>query len=121
MSANQWRIITVTLAIVVVFVCGYRLTRAGRPYPGLLLNFHKLPALAAAILVAINVYRANQASALGAGPWAAAVVTGLFVVGLFATGALLSLDKPAPEVVRTLHHVAPYLAVLSGAVTLYLL
>ena len=111
----------VALLAVVVFACGYRLTRAGKPYPGLLFNAHKLLALTAAVLVGITVYRANQVAPLSAGAWAAAVVTALGVVGLFATGAVLSLEKPAPEVVRALHHLAPYLAVAAGAATLWLL
>ncbi|NLS77824.1 MAG: hypothetical protein GXY76_11245 [Chloroflexi bacterium] len=121
MNPQQLRIIGAALAILVVFILGYRLTRAGKPYPGLLFNAHKLLALAAAALVGIHVYRAGQSAPLSAGAWAAAVVTALCVVGLFATGAVLSLAKPAPEIVRALHHLAPYLAMAAGAVTLWLL
>jgi hypothetical protein len=49
------------------------------------------------------------------------VVAGVFFVGLIATGGLLSSDLETPAFVRTLHHIAPYLTLVSSAVTLYLL
>ena len=49
------------------------------------------------------------------------MAAGLFFVGLFVTGALVSIEKPMPAIVATIHHVLPYLALAATAGTLYLL
>ena len=105
----------------VIFITGYSLTRGGKPYPSILFNVHKLVALAAVVLFALTVYRASQAAALSAVQWILAAIAGLAFVNLFVTGALLSIDRPAPEIVRTLHHLAPYVAAVASAASLLLL
>jgi len=40
---------------------------------------------------------------------------------MFATGGLLSAAKNLPGTVLTVHQIAPYLAILASAATLYLL
>lgn len=121
MGANQWRIVGAGLFCLFIFLSGFWLTRSGKPYNGALFNVHKLLALAAVVLFVVTLFRVNGVDALGAGEWIAGAVTVLFFIGLFVTGALVSIDKVMPAIVRRLHHVIPYLAVLSTAVTLYLL
>jgi hypothetical protein len=48
-------------------------------------------------------------------------VTGLLFLLLFVSGALLSLDKPAPQAILRVHQVAPLLALVASSVTIYLL
>ncbi|MBN1580498.1 MAG: hypothetical protein JXA89_07325 [Anaerolineae bacterium] len=121
MSTNQLRVAGAALFYLIIFVSGFWLTRSGKPYNQILYNVHKLIALIAVILFAVTLYRANRVAALNAVEVIASVVTGLFFLGLFVTGALVSIDRPMPAAVFKLHHVVPYLAVISTAATLYLL
>lgn len=121
MSTNLSRIVGAGAFCLVIFLFGFWLSRSGKPYNGILFNVHKLVALAAVILFAVTLYRANQVTTLNAVTLVAGIATGLFFVGLFATGALASLDKPVPTLVLRLHHALPYLAALSTAATFYLL
>ena len=121
MSTSQLWIVGAVCFYLVVFVSGFWLSRSGKPYNQAILSLHKLVALAGAILLGIVLYRVSRVARLSAAELAAGVVTGLFILGLFVTGALLSIDKPMPAIVSKLHHITPYLAVLSTAVALYLL
>ena len=121
MDTSGVRILGAVIGCLVIFASGYWLTRSGKPYNGLLFNVHKLVALAAVVLFVVMLVRAGRAAALSAGEVVAGVVTGLFFVGLFVTGALVSIEKPMPTIVATIHHVLPYLALASTAGTLYLL
>jgi len=121
MSTSQLWIVGAVCLYLLVFASGFWLSRSGKPYNQIILTLHKLIALAGAILLAIVLYRASRVATLNAAELSAGVVTGLFILGLFVTGALLSIDKPMPAIVLRLHRITPYLAVLSTAVTLYLL
>jgi hypothetical protein len=114
-------IIVAGLGFVVIFASGYWLSRAGKPYSVIVLTIHKLISLAAVVFLVIFMIQSNQAAALSAMELIAGVVTGLFLLGLMATGGLLSVDKQMPVVVLRLHQIAPYLTVVAAAVTLYLL
>lgn len=102
-------------------VFGLWLSRRGKPYNGILFNLHKLIALAAAVLTAVQVYGLLKAAHPQALPSVLCVLVGLAVVALFVTGALLSMNKPAYSTLRTIHNVAPIVAVISLALAIYLL
>jgi hypothetical protein len=106
---------------VVIFVSGYWLSRSGKPYNVIVLTVHKLISLAAVVFLVITMVQSNRVATLSAMELVAGVVTGLFFLGLMATGGLLSSDKQMPAVVLRLHRIAPYLTVLAAAATLYLL
>jgi hypothetical protein len=121
MNTNLLRVVGAALFYLVIFVSGFWLTRSGKPYNQIVFNVHKLIALAAVVLFVITLFRINRVTALNAIEVIASVVTGLIVLGLFVTGALLSIDHPMPAIVTKLHHIMPYLAALATAATLYLL
>lgn len=100
---------------------GFWLSRTGKPYNGVLFNLHKLLALAAAVITAVQVYgllKAGQSQAL---PIVLLALAGLAAVALFVTGALMSADKPAYHVLRLIHNAAPFVAVIGLGVAIYLL
>jgi len=111
----------VVLLYLAIFVSGFWLSRLGRPFNVILLTVHKLVSLAALVLLAFTVYRVTWDVALGAIDWAVVALTGLFFLGTIATGGLLSVDRPMPAAVLTLHRITPFLTVLSTAAALYLL
>ena len=121
MTTGQMRIAGAGMFFLVIFASGFWLSRTGKPYNGFLFNVHKLIALAALVLFAITVYRTNQSAALGATALIAAAATGLFALGLLVTGGLASIDQQMPGFVVMLHHIAPYIALISSGVTLLLL
>jgi len=121
MSTGQLQLVVAGLFALFIFLSGFGLHRSGKPYNGIVFNIHKLIALAAVVLFVITMYRTNRVAALSPVEFLAGVVTGLLILGLFVTGAQVSIDKPMPAVVLKLHHITPYLAVLSTAATLFFL
>jgi hypothetical protein len=113
--------IVTALFFVVIYVTGFWLSRSPRPLGGGRLNGHKLIALAAGVFVVVTVYRASQVAALSAVETAVVVVAGLLFLGTGITGGLVSIDRPMPPIVKTLHHLTPHLTVLASAAALCLL
>lgn len=108
-------------AFLLIFASGIWLSRSGKPYGTLLFTVHKLVGLALGIWLAVTVYQTHQVAPLGALEITAVAVTVLLFVGTVAAGGLLSIDRPVPAFVGTLHLVVPLLTVLSTGGTLYLL
>lgn len=103
-----------------IFVLGYTLSRAGKPYPGLLFNLHKLIALAVLVLLVYTAARAHQAAPLGPLPVALTALAVLFFVATIATGGLVSTAKtiqPAP----LLHRLLPYLTLIASGAAWWML
>ncbi|MGC9522953.1 MAG: hypothetical protein ACP5HG_13850 [Anaerolineae bacterium] len=67
MGADLTRIVGAVAAFAVIFLSGYRLSRAGTPYSTLLLTVHKLMGVAAAVALVVTMVRANRAAMLGTG------------------------------------------------------
>lgn len=118
------------LSFLFTFIFGFWVSRSGRPYLRTLFTIHKLIALAAVILLAATVHRFGPPAILGPAQTASWAIAALVVAGLFATGALMSIDASAGQghfgsAVRTglvtTHRILPYLAVLSTGAGLYLL
>lgn len=120
MSFDYGRVIGAGLFSLVIFTSGFWLNYTGKPYNGLVFNIHKLTAVAAVVWFAITLYRIHQLISLSGVELIATAVNGLFFLGLFVTGSLLSINQPMPERVLKLHHGISYFAVLSTVITLYL-
>jgi hypothetical protein len=100
---------------------GFWLSRAGKPYNGLIFNVHKLIALATVVLAAIQVRNTLENVEVQFVLLALIALTGLAVIALFVTGALMSANKPAERTLLTIHRIAPPLAVIAALLALYLL
>lgn len=114
MSASVTRLAWPALFFVGIFGSGFWLTRAGRPYNGALFTIHKLIALAAVVFLAVTIYRLGRPAGLGGGQLAAVIGAGLCFVALIVTGGLLSALKVPPPATRVVHHILPYLALLTN-------
>jgi len=121
MITNQMPIVATGLLFLFTFISGYWLSRSGKPFNGIVLTIHKLISLAAAALLGTVIYRINQVAPLSVIESTAGVVTGLFFLDAVVSGGLLSIDKPMPAAILTMHRITPFLTVLSAAVTLFLL
>jgi hypothetical protein len=121
MDTTKLRVIGAASFFLFIFLSGFWLSRSGKPYSAIIFNIHKLIGLAAGVFLVMTVYRIHQMAPLNPVEITAIVVTVLFFAATVAAGGLLSIDKPAPAVISMMHKLFPYLAVLSTAVTLYLL
>ncbi len=121
MNTNLARILITAVLFIIIFVFGYVLTHLGKPYNTIILTIHKLVALGAVVYLGIIAYQLHKSAPFTAIQIALLVLTGVFLIGLFVTGALLSVDKSMPTFVKLIHHIAPYLMLASTAATYYLL
>jgi hypothetical protein len=110
------------IAFILTLAFGVWLSRMGKPYNGVIFNIHKLCALAAVILTAVQIYRAlTLPGGLQTLPIVLIVLAVACVVALFASGALMSLDKWSYKTLLALHQVSPTLALIAVALAVYLL
>lgn len=120
MSASVARFVWSALFFVGIFGSGFWLSRAGRPYNGALFTIHKLIALAAVVFLAVTIYRLGRTAGLGAWQLPAVIAAGLCFVALIVTGGLLSALEVPPPAIRVVHHILPYLALLTNVAALVL-
>jgi hypothetical protein len=113
--------LTPAMAFLLTVAFGLWLSRRGKPYNGLLFNFHKLIALGAVIVTALEMYSALQGAALQSGLVALLGVAALGIIVLFISGALLSLDKLGYAAMRATHRVAFGLAAIGLGGALWVL
>jgi hypothetical protein len=121
MGALQSRVIATGVLFVFIFGSGVWLSRLGKPLNGGILTVHKLVSLAAAVLIGLTVYQLDSQAGMSTLEIGSVAVTVLLFVLTIATGGLLSIGKPARPAVLTVHRVAPFLTVVSTAVTVYLM
>jgi hypothetical protein len=121
MNTLTSKLISTTVFFLLIFLTGFWLSRTQKPYPVMLFTLHKLIALAAVVFLAVIVNRVHQAAPLSALQWVGIVVSAVCLLATIITGGLLSLEQVTPAILRSIHHLAPYLTVISVAVTLYLL
>jgi hypothetical protein len=108
------------ILFLVVFASGYWMSRAGRPYNGLLFNAHKLIALGALIYLGVLANQVRQAAGFAPLQVAVVAIAAAAFIATIAAGGLVSIEKPLPAA-QNLHKLLPYLALLSSAGALYIL
>ena len=121
MDTVQMRVAAAALLLVLVVLSGLWVRRSGKPYATVPFTIHKLVGLAAGVIMAAIVYQAHQVAPLGTLEIAFVAVTVILFSTTVATGGLLSVEKPMPELVSRLHLILPAVALLSTAGTLYFL
>ena len=109
------------IVFLLTLASGLWLSRSGKPLKTGIFTVHKLIALAAVVVTALQTY--NALTILDVEPIMIAliVVIGLCVVALFATGALMSAEKTGYRSLLMIHKIAPLLAVVAGILVIYLL
>jgi len=121
MRTIELRIVATGLLFLFTLVSGIWLSNSGKPLNTAIFTVHKLIALATVIFTAIVIRNLLKNTPVQVVIVSLIVLTGLFALALFVTGALLSLGKPVNAVILTIHAVTPFLLVISTAVTIYLL
>jgi hypothetical protein len=100
---------------------GLWLSHIGKPYNGIIFNFHKLIALGGVILTVIQVVRILKNTHTEALIIGLFLVAGLCVVALFATGAFMSIGKPDIAILKPVHLTSLILLPISMGVAVALL
>ncbi|CAG0936540.1 hypothetical protein TFLX_05421 [Thermoflexales bacterium] len=121
MNTSVSRIVVIGLLFLFTFVFGIGLSNSGKPYNSALFNIHKLIALGVVIFTAVTVYHLRGDVEIRTLVLGAIAITGLLFLALFVSGALLSIGKPDHAAILLIHRIAPLLAVIATALTLYLL
>jgi hypothetical protein len=102
------------VAFVLTVIFGFWLSCLGKPYHQVVFNIHKLIALAAVVLVGLqfsNWFKSGEVQP----EWILQVVLiAIMMIILFASGALMSLDKLDYKLLRLLHRITPVGLVLLG-------
>ncbi len=116
--------LTIGIIFLLTLVFGFWLSRIGKPYNGILFNIHKLLALAAVIVAVFEIRKMIQSE--GTIPFYNVLIaltialTGVSIIALFATGALMSIGKLNYAVSLTIHKAAPILATMTLIAAIYL-
>lgn len=101
------------IIFIIMLAFGFWLSHLGKPYHGLLFNIHKLLALGAVVVTALQVSRLLKNTGAPGLVLVLLLVAGLCVIALFASGTLLSLDRLSYDVMRNVHRVATVVLVLA--------
>jgi hypothetical protein len=115
------KIIGIGLLFIFTIVTGIWLSNSGKPLNTLIFNIHKLITLASVIFLTIVIRNLLKNVEINHVILALIIVTGLFVLTLFISGALLSLGKPVNNIILTIHSVTPIPTVIAIAITIYLI
>ena len=130
MNASLSKVIGSGVFFLFIFIFGFWLSRLGKPYNQILFNVHKLIGLAAFIFLIVILVQRHKLMPLRPFEITTIVVTALIFVATIVAGGLLSVEAsgglaslggPVRLAITLVHKIFPYLAVLSTAVSLYLL
>ena len=115
------KIIGTGLLFIFTIVTGIWLSNSGKPLNSLIFNIHKLIALGSVIFTAIVIRNLLKDVEIKTVILTLIILTGLFVLTLFISGALLSLGKPVNNIILTIHSLTPIPTVITIAMTIYLI
>lgn len=112
--------LTLGIVFLLTLAFGFWLSRIGKPYNGILFNIHKLLALAVVIVAVFEIRKTLQSE--GTIPFYNVLIalTGVSIITLFATGALMSIGKLNYAVSLTIHKITPILAAMTLIAVVYL-
>jgi hypothetical protein len=100
---------------------GFWVSRTGKPYNQILFNVHKLTALGGVVLVVIRIMDLGLFQGLQRIFLFSVVGAFMAVIGLFATGALMSIREDEPVIIKWLHRGALALLFISSVLLICLL
>lgn len=109
------------IGFVATVAFGFWLSRVGKPYNGILFNFHKLIALGTVVITAMQIYKLLANSEPQTLLLVLIVVTGVCVVALFASGAFMSIGNLNYQTMKLIHNIAPVFVAIAMATMIYML
>jgi len=109
------------LLFILTLIFGFWLSKAGKPYNGILFNIHKLIALGTVILASMRVYNVLKIMDSIVLIIVLLVITAICVIALFASGAFMSIGDQNYRTMKAIHNSALVMAVIAIGATLYFL
>lgn len=100
---------------------GYLLSPSnGKPNTALL-TVHKLSSASNLVMLDVTLFQKNKITRLTTGEKIIAVLMNAAFVATIGTGGRLSMEKPAPNSIKNIHKISPYVTTISAGTLLYLL
>lgn len=99
---------------------GFWVSKVGKPYHPGLFNIHKLVALAGVVLAVLRFRSGFSINVITSWILFALVLTGLSVILLFVTGAIMSIREDEPRIALFIHRAGPVIITLCLAGMLFL-
>lgn len=117
------KLIAAGILSLLTLVSGVIVTRSGRPLSLGLVTIHKLIAVGSVVLIGMAASQLlKTANGKVVFEISVMVISGILFLALIATGALLTREEmQLPAIVLKIHQVAPLLAILSSAVSIFML
>ncbi len=100
---------------------GLWVSKAGKPYNNLLFTFHKLIALGTVILIGIRIFKLDPFVSFPNMAILLIALAVLGVIGMFTTGAIMSIKDEVPNAALLVHKILPTVVFISMSISIYLL
>jgi hypothetical protein len=103
------RVVLIAALYVATFLTGFWMWNTFKPVPFIKVNLHKLASLGALALSVWLIVDLNKLRPLSSAALGFSLSAGVLCLASIVSGGLVSLDSPAPEPIRWLHRVGPFL------------
>ncbi len=100
---------------------GLWVSKVGKPYNNLLFTFHKLIALGTVILIGIRIFKLDPFVSFPNKAILLIALAVLGVIGMFTTGALMSIKDGVPNAALLVHKILPTVVFISMTISIYLI
>lgn len=117
----SFKLVLSVIFLVLVIATGIWLTSLGKPINTALFTVHKLLALAFAVFTAVLVIGLIKGAGVNMTLLLLIITAVLSIIALFASGAVLSMNKPAAEIFSIIHRLTPITVTISTFLILYIL
>ena len=114
------RVVYFVIAIVLTLISGTLLSFLGRPLNSLVFTIHKLSAVAAIILIGLSARNLIKIGDVHMLYLFVTALAGLLLLALVISGALLSFERPVPQLPLRIHQLLPVLALAASILSIYL-
>ncbi len=115
------KLILPIILFVLTIAAGFWISKLGKPYQTGIFTLHKLLALAAVVLATLAISGSLKTAPVQNLVIILLVLTGLSVVALFTTGALMSIQKTVSHAWLIIHQIAPFILAGSTGAAIVLL
>jgi hypothetical protein len=95
------------------------LSSLGRPLNSAIFAIHKLIAVGAIILLGLSLRNMLKAADVQVLSLIFLVIAGLLFLALVISGALMSFERPFPQIFLNIHKVVPLLALVAAMMSIY--
>ena len=120
MNAFVTRVAIAGSLLALAAVSGIVVSRLGRPLSSAGLAVHKLVAAATVVMTVLVVIAIQKSSGIAGTALLMTVLAGVFLLSLFVTGALLSLDRTVSALLLAVHRAASVMAPASAAILFWI-